>query len=479
MELKRSSIFSNLLWKFAERICAQMVSLIVSIILARLLMPQVYGIVSMVTVFISIADVLVTSGFGAALVQKKDADEVDYSTVFYASVVLSFVLYIILFISAPFIAKFYGYDILSPVLRVLGLRIIISAVNSVQSAYVSKHMMFRVYFWATLFGTILSGVVGVTMAYLGAGVWALVTQYMTNTCVDTLVIFLIIRWRPKAVFSWARVKSLISYGWKILFEALSQTFVSQMRNLLIGKVYSSEDLAYYTKGQQFPNILMSNICTSISSVLFPAMSNVNDDDEKVKQLMRQSVRMFSYILFPLLMGMAVVAKPFIVLVLTEKWIETVPFMQLFCFYLLLQVGMHPRHEALKSIGRSDIYMNEHLLFRAIDILLLIIFLRKGPMAILISSIISEAVLIFILGYTSKRYTNYSYKEQISDIKKPVLLTIIMCSIVGFISYIPLNQFIIMIIQFVVGICIYTGLSACLKIPEYIIILQILKSFLQK
>lgn len=478
-EKNKTGIVSSLIWKFAERVCAQLVSLVVSIILARILLPTTYGMISMVTVFISIADVFVISGLGTSLIQKKDADEVDYSSVFYANMVLSLILYGGLFILAPLIADFYGYRILSPVIRVMGLRIIIAAANSVQSAYVSKHMMFRLYFWATLFGTLLSGVVGIVLAYEGAGVWALVAQYLTNSCVDTIVLFFTVKWKPKAIFSWKRVKELVSYGWKILFEALSQTLVSQLRNLIVGKVYTSEELAYYTKGQQFPNLLMTNICSSISSVLFPAMSNINDDHKKVKMLMRQSVRMFSYILFPMLIGMAIIAKPFVILVLTEKWVGAVPYLKLFCIYLLLQVGMHPRHEAMKAIGRSDVYMNEHVLFRAIDILLLIFVLKKGTMAILISSIISEGVLTGILAYTSKKYTGYDYKEQMIDIKNPILLTIIMYVLASLVACIPVHQYLVMIIQILISALVYITLSVLLKVPEFGIALSMVRKILKR
>ena len=477
--MKNTGILSNLIWKFAERICAQVITLIVSIVLARCLLPEDYGLISMVNVFITIADVFVTMGLGQALIQKNGADEIDFSSIFYANILLSIVLYGILFFWAPYIAHFYGQELLSSVIRVMGIRLMVAAVNTVQHAYVSKHMMFRKYFWSTLFGTILSGIVGIVMAYCGMGVWALVAQYMTNSCVDTVVLFFTVDWRPKKMFSFNRVKTLLSYGWKLLFEGVSNTVVTQLRNLIIGKVYTSSDLAYYTKGQQFPSLIINNIAVSISSVLFPAMSKINNDLQQVKSVMRKSIKISSYILFPLLCGFAMIGRPFVSLVLTDKWLDCVPFLQLFCINCIMMVGMYPRHEAIKSIGRSDVYMNEHIIYRIFDVAILLFVLRKGPMAIMVSTLIGAMLLTIILAYTSKKYTDYKFGEQLYDIKNSVLLTIIMMIVIYFISFININQYLMMFIQIVVGMTVYIVLSVLFKVSEMNIILNVVRGFSKK
>lgn len=477
--MKNTGILSNLIWKFAERICAQVITLIVSIVLARCLLPEDYGLISMVNVFITIADVFVTMGLGQALIQKNGADEIDFSSIFYANILLSILLYSVLFFLAPYIAHFYGQELLSSVIRVMGIRLMVAAVNTVQHAYVSKHMMFRKYFWSTLFGTILSGVVGIIMAYCGMGVWALVAQYMTNSCVDTIVLFFTVDWRPKKMFSFNRVKTLLSYGWKLLFEGVSNTVVTQLRNLIIGKVYTSSDLAYYTKGQQFPSLIINNIAVSISSVLFPAMSKINNDLQQVKSVMRKSIKISSYILFPLLCGFAMIGRPFVSLVLTDKWLDCVPFLQLFCINCIMMVGMYPRHEAIKSIGRSDVYMNEHIIYRIFDVAILLFVLRKGPMAIMVSTLIGAMLLTIILAYTSKKYTDYKFGEQLYDIKNSVLLTIIMMIIIYFISFININQYLMMFIQIVVGMTVYIVLSVLFKVSEMNIILNVVRGFSKK
>jgi len=477
--MKSTGILSNLIWKFAERICAQLITLIVSIVLARCLLPEDYGMISMVNVFITIADVFVTMGLGQALIQKKDADALDFSSIFYANVLLSIVLYGILYFTAPYIAHFYGNELLKSVIRVMGIRLIVAAVNSVQHAYVSKQMMFRKYFWSTLFGTLLSGIVGIALAYCGAGVWALVAQYMTNSCVDTIVLFFTVDWRPKKLFSFSRVIDLLSYGWKLLFEGVSNTFVTQLRSLIIGKVYTSQELAYYTKGQQFPMLVINNISASISSVLFPAMSKVNDDIGQVKSVMRKAVRISSYVLFPMLCGFAMIAEPFVSLILTDKWLNTVPFLQLFCMNCVLMVGMYPRHEAIKAVGRSDVFMNEHILYRIFDVVLLILVVKKGVMAIMASTLVSAVILTFILAYTSRKYTDYRFREQISDVKNSILLTILMAVFVYPISFINMNRYLMMFVQIAAGVTIYVILSVLLKAPEFQMIFKIVQGIFKK
>lgn len=459
-------IITNIIWKFAERILAQSVSLIVSIVLARLLLPSDYGAVAMVMVFIAIANEFVVSGIPTALIQKKDADELDFSSVFYFNVCLSMVIYAVIFAGAGYIADFYNNDILKPVLRVLGLRIIVASVNSVQHSYVARHLMFKKYFWSTLFGTVLSGVIGIFMAYKGFGVWALVAQYLINTTVDTIVLFITVNWRPKWLFSFERVKKLFQFGWKILFEGLSNTVQSQLTNLIIGKVYTSGDLAYYTKGQQFPSLIVTNITSSIGAVLFPAMANEQDKPEQVLNMLRKSVRVSTYVVYPMLIGLAAVAEPFIRVVLTEKWIETVPYLIFFCILNLPTVGMIPRHQALNGTGRSDVYMNEHIIARIVAVVLLLLTYKISILAILIGGALSSLILTLIIAYTSKRFNGYGYRDQVKDI----LPTCIGCAVMGvliyLISYLGMPDMITLIVQIIAGVIIYIAYSMFFKLEEF-------------
>ena len=328
-DLKGKAV-SSLFWRFLERCGAQGVSFVVSIVLARLLAPEVYGLIALVTVFTAILQVFVDSGMANALIQKKDADDLDFSSVFFFNMFMCIALYLLLFFCAPLISSFYGNPELTPVIRVLGITLLISGVKNVQQAYVSRTLQFKRFFFATLGGTIGAAVIGIAMAYMGFGVWALVAQSLFNAAVDTMILWVTVRWRPRLQFSFARLKELLRYGWKLLASALLHTVYTNLRSLIIGKLYTAEDLAYYDKGQSFPTLIVSNINASIDSVLLPTMSGVQDDRDAVKAITRRSIVTSSYLMWPMMVGLAVVAKPLVVLLLTEKWLAAVPFLQINC-----------------------------------------------------------------------------------------------------------------------------------------------------
>ena len=473
--MSSNTIISNLLWKLGERLLAQFVSLFVSIVLARLLLPEEYGIIALVLVFINIANVFVVSGFSTGLIQKKDADELDFSTIFYFNVVVSLVLYLLLFISSNSIAKYYSIPKLDIVLKVLGIRIIVSSLNSIQHSYVARKMMFRKYFWATLFGTVISGVIGIVLAHRGAGVWALVAQYLTNTTTDSIVLWFTVKWRPKRLFSFSRLKNLLAFSWKILFEELSATISSQIRNLFIGKVYTSNDLAFYTKGQQFPSIIVINISSAISSVLFPAMANVQANSQEVKRLMRQSIKISSFIVFPMLFGLGLVAKPLITLLLTDKWLDCIPYLQLFCLSFSFQVGLYPRHQALKAMGRSDVFMYEHQIGRVISIVLLLLLYKKSVWALALTGLLGTFILVLITMFTSKKYSNYNYIEQLADVLHTLICCLFMGVIVFLLGMINLSLILSLIIQVFGGIITYFFFAYLFRFDE----LTYLVSFIKK
>ncbi|MCM1532926.1 MAG: lipopolysaccharide biosynthesis protein [Ruminococcus flavefaciens] len=476
VEKKENGLFNNLVWKFAERFSAQIVTTVVSIILARLLEPSHYGIISIVTIFITIANVFVSDGFGSALIQKKNADRLDFSSVLIFNICFSLVLYAVLFFIAPVIADFYGegYEILVPVLRVLGLRLIFSAVNSVQQAYVSKQMIFQKFFWATLFGTVLSAIVGILMAYKGFGVWALVAQYMTNTTVDTVVLAFSLRKKPSFGFSFCRIKGLIGYGSKILGTSLIISTFDELRALIIGKVYSSTDLAYFDKGKQFPGLIVNNINSSIGAVLFPKMAKEQNDIVRIKETARMSIRFSSYFMFPLMLGFAAVAKPFVRLFLTEKWIDVVPYLQIFCVFYLFQPIHSANMQAIKAVGRGDIYLKNEIVKKVIEIITLVIAVSISAKAIAIGMAICATAFIVINAYPNRKLINYSLKEQIKDISPAMILAMIMCASVWALGFVRIPIFPLMCIQIIAGATIYIVLSAITKNHEFIYVCSFIK-----
>ncbi len=458
----RMQVASGIVWRFFERILAQLVTFVVAIVLARLLGPESYGVIAIVNIFITIANVFVTSGFGNSLIQKKDADETDFSSVFYFNILLGIVLYGIVFFFSPIIASFYNMPILNPVLRVMGLRLIVASVNSVQQAYVAKKMLFKKFFWSTLGGTIASAIVGIAMAYKGFGIWALVGQYMTNTVTDTIVLWFTVKWRPKFLFSFKRLKGLFSYGWKILIASLVRDGYKQIRSLVIGKVYTPKDLAYYDKGRSFPSMVTTNIFVAIQSVVFPAMAKVQDDKTQIKAMTRRLVRIHSFTILPLLIGLALVAEPLIKLLLTEKWLMCVPFLQAFCIVMSFEPIQTANLQAIKAIGRSDVYLKLEIVKKSIGIAAIIISVRYGVWAIAVGEIIVEFFAAALNIYPNKKFINYSYMEQLRDLMNAFVPLALMIATVLCVGLIPMGTFVELAAKVSVGAAVYIGSSYLLK-----------------
>lgn len=476
----KQSIITGVLWKFAERMSAQIVSLAVTIILARLLMPEEYGAVSLVTIFITLANVFVTDGFGAALIQKKEADQLDFSTVFYFGLAFSSVLYMILFLMAPLIAKFYNLPILTPVLRVLAIKIPISAINSVQQAYVSRNMLFKKFFYATFIGTSISAVIGIFMAYRGFGVWALVFQYLSNTIIDTIVLCIAVKWMPSLVFSMERLKELFSYGWKILTQSLMVTLYGNLRSLVIGKVYTSADLAFYTKGSYYPNLIVANVDTAMSSALFPAMSKEQASTERVKNIARKATQLSSFLLCPLLIGFMVCAESFVIILLTEKWLPIIPYLRIICIGLLLRPAQTACVQSIKAVGRSDVLLKFDIPIRIFGILMILISVRLGVIYIAISEILVAIFGLVLYSRASKMLLQYKYTELLSDFVYNIVQSVLMGIVVYAIQFVvSAPAIIVLIVQIVVGIVSYIALSFVLRNSNLQYLLAELKQLFQK
>lgn len=474
---KESGLLSNLSWKFAERIIAQLVTFIVSIILARLLDPSHYGSIAIVNVFITFANVFVSDGLGSALIQKKNADVLDFSSVLYFNVFLSLLLYFCLFLIAPFISSFYGegYEILTPVLRVLGIKLILAAINSVQHAYVSKHMIFKKFFYATLFGTIISAFVGIYMAYSGFGVWSLVAQYLTNSFIDTVVLNISLRIRLIKRFSFARVRDLFGFGIKILGSNLLITSYTQVRALIIGKLYTSKDLAYYQKANQYPELLVTNINTSIGAVLFPKMSREQDSIDKVRNTTRMSIRFSGYVMAPIMLGLLTVAKPLVLLMLTEKWLPCVPYIQLLCINYLFRPIHTANLQAIKAVGRSDIILKLEIIKKSIEIVTLLGVMWISVKAIVVNMAILATLFTIVNSFPNKKLIGYSYFEQLKDVSPPLLMAIVMAISVFAIGLLPIAAFPLLIIQIIAGVIIYAILSIISRNQEFFYICKMIET----
>lgn len=477
---KRIKVLSNLSWRFGERVCSRIVSFVVTIIIARILDPSDYGVIAMVNVFIEFADVIVASGFGSAVIQKKDADELDYSSAFYFQLFLSAFMYAIIFFFSPYIQRFYGnqYELLTPVLRVLSLRLFLVALNSMQNAYVSKHLQYKKFFFATMIGTVISAIVGIASAYRGLGVWALVIQYLVDSIVNSLVLWITVEWHPILRFSFFRLKKLYSYGWKLLATSLLDIGYQKIRDLLIAKVYTSSDLAYYSRGMSYPNLIVTNINTSIDNVIFPVMANVQNDTNLVKAMARRSIKISSYIMFPMMMGLAICGETLIRLMLTDKWMPAVPYLQIFCFVYAWQPVNTANLNAIKAMGRSDLYLFLGILKSIIGIIAVVVSVKYGVLWVAFSSAITAILGSLINAFPNKKLMNYSYFEQLKDLAPSAILTLIMSIPVYLINLLCFSDIIKLCIQIFLGIIIYVGLSMLIKVDSFTYLLDILKKFLK-
>lgn len=459
--LCKSKVLSNLIWRFLERFGVQVVTFLVSVVLARILTPEDYGKIAIVTVLVTILNVFVDSGFANALIQKKNADDLDFSTVFYFNLLLCIIIYVGVWASAPEIASFYGDMEYIPIIRVVSFSIVVSGIKNVQQAYVAKNFLFKKFFFSTLGGTIVSAGLGILFALRGFGVWAVVVQYLSNTIVDTMVLWYIVEWKPIWAFSFQRLWKLFSYGYKLLVSSLLNTIYNNIRQLVIGKLYSSADLAYYNKGEQFPSLLMVNINTSLDSVLFPTMSEQQDDREKVRNTVKKSIVISTFLLWPLLVGLAVMAEEIVSVVLTEKWLQCVPYMRIFCAVYATHPIQTASLNAIKAIGRSEIFLKLEILQTLAGCLLLVAVIRKGAMWIALMCLVSSIFSCIVICRECKNLFGYGIMSQIKDLVPNLFISLFMGACI---SNVQLEIDIIgnLVCKIVIAGLIYIGGSILLK-----------------
>ena len=475
----RENILSNILWRFAERCGAQGVTFVVAVALARLLEPEVYGTVALVTVLTSIMSVFIDSGFGNALIQKKDADDLDFSTVFFFNVAAGVMMYLAVFALAPVIAAFYRNATLIPVIRVLAITLVIAGVKNVQQAYVSRTMQFRRFFYATLGGTIGAAIVGISMAYMGFGVWALVCQSLLNATVDTIILWITVKWHPKWMFSFERLKGLYSFGWKLFVSGLLETVYKNLRQLIIGKLYTTTDLAQYNRGQTLPEMIVSNVNSSIDSVLFPTMSMVQDDIIQVKAMLRRSMKISTYIMAPMMMGLAFVGEPVVRLLLTEKWLPCVPFMCISCVTYMFYPVHTANLNAIKAMGRSDLFLKLEISKKVVGLIVLVATMWFGVMAMAYSLLFTSLASQIINSWPNKKLLNYGYLEQLKDIMPSILVAVVMGCCIYPIQWLGFSDVVALILQVLMGAVIYVGLSVLLKFDSFFYLWDMVSPFIKR
>ena len=479
--MNQNKVTSGLIWSFAERIAAQLVSTVVTIILARILDPEHYGVISIVTVFTTICNVFVTSGFGSAIVQKKEIDDLDLDTAFVASFVLAVAIYFFVYFMAPILGQFYEMPELVPVTRVMAFRIVLASMNTVQQANVRRQMAFKRFFVATLSGTAISAVVGIAMALNGFGVWALVGQYMTSTTIETIVMLFVGGWKPKFQFSLQRAKEIMSFGWKVLATDLVSTLGNDFRSLVVGKVFGATDLAFHDQGKRYPSLLVNNVNTAINKVMLPAYSQKQDDLAELKKMLRSSIQTGAFVLVPIMIGFAVVADTFVSLVLTDKWLACVPYIQIFCLSYLTRPMETSCHQAILAIGKGEVALKIIVMINIASLLSVIVavFVFESVMLVAVGSLLTTMVSFISFMYYANKTIGYRTKEQLLDLVPTLIVAVVMGVVVRLTSVLPLGSFAMLVLQIGLGVAVYLLLGLSFKIPGSQVVVNILKHALKK
>lgn len=464
-----------MIWKLLERFSSQVVSFVISIVLARLLLPSDYGIIAIVLVFIGIANVIIDGGLNTALIQKKTADRTDFSTIFWFCLFIAVILYAVLFLTAPLIAAFYKNDLLTPVLRVLGYNVFFNSFNSIQRAYVSRNMLFKESFYINSVAIVVSGAVGVIMAYKGFGVWALVGQYIISTLVCCVLMCFFISWRPTFEFSFDRFKGLFDFGWKIFLTNFIIAIYDNVRSLVIGKMYKPAVLGFFDRGRTLSNLFMSNISASVTAVLLPALSEEQDNRERVRQMLFRSLQVTYLFVAPLLVFFFFASKEIVLILMTEKWLPCVPFIQIFCIAFLLLPIQSINATAIQSLGYSNLTLKIEIIKKIIEAIILVISFMINVYAVAWGIVLYNAVSIPINLYPSKRLIDYGTMEQIKDVFPTVMTSLLMGGLVYVCELLPFNSFLILTLQIFVGALSYYGLCALFHLDG----LQYIREYLKK
>ncbi|MBQ7352539.1 MAG: GNAT family N-acetyltransferase [Clostridia bacterium] len=479
--MSNNNVSKALGWKLLERFGVQGVQFVLQIVLARILSPEHYGSLSIMIIFVNLATVFVQSGFSTALIQKKDADERDFSSVFWVSLGVAGILYVGIFFLSPVIANAYeAPEIIAP-FRVIALMLFPGAINSVQLAKVRREMNFKKVFFSNILGILVAGVSGIVIALNGGGLWALVVQTLANLVVTCLVMLITVRWLPKLIIDFKRVGTLLKFGWKLLVSNLIDVSYQDVRSLVVGAKYDTKTLGYYNRGKQFPHFVINAINGSVQAVMLPALSKEQDDKKKLKALMRNSIVVSSYIIFPMMAGLAAVATPLITVLLTEKWLLAVPYMMIYCFSLAFTPVHSCNLQAINAVGRSDIFLKLEIIKKTIGIssLVIAVFCFDSPIAIAATGIITTLISCFINAFPNKKLINYSYLEQMKDILPSLLLAGAMFGATYAISFIAMNSFLMLAIQIVTGVMVYVLGSAIFRLKGFVFCKTMLISFLKK
>lgn len=453
-----------MLWNSVQQFGVMFISFAVNILLARLLTPEDFGIIGMIMVFIALSEVFVDGGFASALIQKKAPTNADYSTVFYWNLFISLLLFILLFITAPFIERFYEMSNLTLILRVQGIILIINAFNIIQFNQLRKKLRFRELANVALIATLIGAIIGVIMAYLGYGVWSLVVKLLATSFFTTVFLWLKSKWIPSLVFSKRSFKDLFGYGAFILLTSLVDKIYNNIQQLIIGKVFSAGDLGYFTQAKKMEDIPVRGLSAVVNQVTFPVFSELQDDIERMKRGISKSLKAITFINFPMMVLLIVIAEPLILILLTDKWEASIPYFQILCIAGMIWTVLTTNTNIFKALGRSDMYFYVQFGKRVVGVLTILIGLRFGIFGMLYAVAINAYLFFFINAYYSSKLTGYRIMHQIKDIGPQYILAVFVGIITHFVgTYMSVNVYVDLVILSLVYLILYLGLALLFKI----------------
>lgn len=466
----------GIVWSALERFSVQGVQFIVIIIMARMLSPNDYGLIGMLTIFLAVSQSLIDSGFSQALIRKIDRSEVDNSTVFYFNIAVGILLYVLLFISAPFIANFYKEPILTNLTRAIGLSIIINSFVVVQRALLTVKIDFKTQAKASMTAAILSGIIGIGMANREFGVWSIVGYQLTNLSVNTLLLWFFSKWRPALVYSWKSFKCLFGFGSKLMISGLIDTLYKNIYLIIIGKVFSASDLGYYTRAHQFADFPSSNLTGIIQRVTYPILCSIQNDDERLANAYRRFLKISAFVIFPLMMGVAATAEPIVLFLLKEQWAFAAILLQILCFGMM----WYPIHSIninlLQVKGRSDLFLKLEIYKKILGVITLCITIPFGLIAMCIGMIINSYLALIINTYYTGKLINVGFLRQMQDILPTLALSFSMGGVVyTSIFFLPTHNYSIqLIIGIIIGLTYYISLAKLFKFNEMSEIISMIK-----
>lgn len=478
MSLKEKTL-RGLSWSFVDNFAAQTISFVVGIVLARLIAPSEYGIVAYITFFVAISTSLVEGGFDSALIRKKDCTSTDYSTVFYYNLAIGIILYLLLLLLAPMAESFFEAPGFAFILRIAGFVLVINALGSIQQTLMSKRIDFKTKTKISLSSNIFAGIISIILAYKGFGVWSLVWKTLLGQLLTTVLLWLFNDWRPTMVFSIKSFRELFGFGYKLALSGLIDTVYKNIFYPIIGKNFSPATLGQYTRASQYKTLFSSTLTNNIQRVTYPVLSTIQDDPEKLKSGYRKMIKSTMLITFICMLGLASIAKPMVLILIGEKWLPCVPYLQLMCFS-----GMfYPLHamnlNVIMVIGRSDLFLKLEIIKKILYIPLILIGIYLGVIALLIGSIIYSTICYLLNSYYSADLIRYPTKEQIMDILPFLLISLCVSGLVWCITFLEWNNWITIILQVGAGTFLTIGIYEMMNQPDYRELKQIGLQFLGK